>query len=621
MAPVNNTNYTSFSSEEDFENASRGFIDSLKPCTIRARDGNVIWDNDQYSFLEDECPETVNPSLWRQARLCYKQGLFEVARGIYQVRGFDLSNMTVVEGQQGVIVIDPLISAECAAAALELYRQHRGNRKVTGLIYSHSHVDHFGGAAGVLPSYGLWNNSSNLNEPVSIPILAPEHFMEEAISENIFAGPAMRRRAALMFGNRLVKGSQGQVSSGLGLTSSSGTMGLIPPNVDIKRTGEEHVLDGVRMIFQMVPNTEAPAEINLYLPEQRALLISECATHCMHNIGTLRGAQVRDAKAWSKYLDESLALFGNKSDVLFASHHWPTWGQEKLMQLISEQRDLYAYLHDQTCRMMNLGLTGTQIAERLELPTSLQQAWHIKGYYGSLNHNVKAIYQRYMTWFDGNAAHLWQHPPENEAKRYVDCMGGVENVVRKALEYRDNGDLRFAATLLDHALFTAPTSAVREASASVFEQLGYGAENAIWRNFYLTRAQDIRNKVEFQVSKPAEVQPINPLLSVDDWLDCISIQLDGGRVNGEKFTIEILMHDEKCRWALSLSNGALTYRKQPLEHASHQRADLILNLNKGQLADVLQGDLQVIEQAEGNLDVLTKLLGLLSVGIRGRPRL
>lgn len=620
MAPVDNTNSASFLEREDFENASRGFIDSLKPCTIRARDGNVVWDNDQYSFLEDKCPGTVNPSLWRQAQLCYKQGLFEVARGIYQVRGFDLSNMTVVEGQQGVIVIDPLISAECAAAALALYRQHRGNRKVTGLIYSHSHVDHFGGAAGVLPSYGLANESST-TESVSIPILAPEHFMDEAISENIFAGPAMRRRAAFMFGNRLAKGSQGQVSSGLGLTSSSGTTGLIPPNVDIKLTGEEHVLDGVRIVFQMVPGTEAPAEINLYFPEQRALCISECATHCMHNIGTLRGAQVRDAKAWSKYLDESLALFGNKSDVLFASHHWPTWGQEKLIQLISEQRDLYAYLHDQTCRMMNLGLTGTQIAERLQLPTSLQKAWHIKGYYGSLSHNVKAIYQRYMTWFDGNAAHLWQHPPENEAKRYVDCMGGVESVVRKALAYRDNGDLRFAATLLDHALFTEPTPVVREASASVFERLGYGTENAIWRNFYLTRAQDIRNKVEIHISKPAEVQQINPLLSVADWLDCISIQLDGSRVNGENITIDILMPDEECRWTLSLSNGALTYREKPIEQDSQRLADLILNLTKGQLADVLQGDLQVIEQAEGDLSVLSKLLGFLSIGIRGRPML
>lgn len=611
MARVEKAISPSFADREDFENASRGFIDSLKPCIIRARDDRIVWNNDQYSFVEADCPETVNPKLWRQAQLCYKQGLFEVARGIYQVRGFDLSNMTLVEGRHGVVVIDPLISAECAAAALALYRQHRGNREVTGLIYSHSHVDHFGGAAGVLPSGG----------PASIPILAPEHFMDEAISENIFAGPAMRRRAAYMFGNRLVKGPLGQVSSGLGLTSSGGTSGLIPPNVYIERTGEEHVLDGVRIIFQMVPGTEAPAEINLYLPEQRALCISECATHCMHNISTLRGAQVRDAKAWSKYLDETLVLFGDKSDILFASHHWPTWGQEKLIQLVSEQRDLYAYLHDQTCRMMNLGLTGAQIAERIKLPASLQKAWHIQGYYGSVSHNVKAIYQRYMTWFDGNPAHLWQHPPEDEGKRYVDCMGGVDNLVRKALEYRDNGDLRFAATLLDHALFTEPTLSVRESLASVFERLGYGAENAVWRNFYLTRAQDLRDTAEGMSWKTTELQTINPLLSVNEWLDCISIQLDGNRADGERITVDILVPDEKCRWKLSLSNGALTYRSQPGEEAFREQADLSLTLSKAQLAEVLQGDLQVIEQAEGDLGVLSKLLGFLSIPIRGRPRL
>lgn len=612
MDCIENAISPSFADREDFENASRGFIDSLKPCIIRARDGRIVWNNDQYSFVESDCPETVNPKLWRQAQLCYKQGLFEVARGIYQVRGFDLSNVTMVEGRQGVVVIDPLISAECAAAALALYRQHRGNREVTGLIYSHSHVDHFGGAAGVLPSG---------RPSTSIPILAPEYFMEEAISENIFAGPAMRRRAAYMFGNRLTKGPLGQVSSGLGLTSSGGTSGLIPPNIYIKRTGEEHVLDGVRIIFQMVPGTEAPAEINFYFPEQRALCISECATHCMHNISTLRGAQVRDAKAWSKYLDETLVLFGDKSDILFASHHWPTWGQEKLIQLVSEQRDLYAYLHDQTCRMMNLGLTGTQIAEKIKLPASLQKAWHIQGYYGSVSHNVKAIYQRYMTWFDGNPAHLWQHPPEEEGKRYVDCMGGLENLVRKAQEYRDNGDLRFAATLLDHALFAEPTPLVREALASVFERLGYGAENAIWRNFYLTRAQDLRNPAEGMHWKTPELHTINPLLSVDEWLDCISIQLDGSRADGQSITVEILVPDEKRRWKLSLSNGALTYRSRPGEEAFRDQADLNLTLSKAQLAEVLQGDLQVIEPAKGDLAVLSKLLGLLSIPIRGRPRL
>lgn len=588
MTGIDNTVQPSFADREDFENASRGFIGSLKPCIIRAN-GRVVWNNDQYSFLEDDCPETANPKLWRQAQLSYKQGLFKVIEGIYQVRGLDLSNMTLVEGRVGVVVIDPLISAECAAAALALYRRHRGKRPVTGLIYSHSHVDHFGGARGVLPSDGP-----------SIPIIAPEHFMDEAISENIFAGPAMRRRAAYMFGGRLAKGPEGQIGSGLGLTSSSGTSDLIPPNTYIRHTGEELALDGVKIVFQMVPGTEAPAEINLYFPDHRALCISECATHCMHNIVTLRGAQVRDAKAWSKYLDETLSLYGNRSDVLFAGHHWPIWGQERLVKMVSEQRDLYGFLHDQTCRMMNLGLTGTQIAERMRLPTALQKAWHAQGYYGSLSHNVKAIYQRYMGWFDGNPAHLWQHPPEEEGKRYVECMGGVDNVVRKAQEFSERGDLRFAATLLDRALFAEPTPQVKAVLAAVFEKLGHGAENATWRNFYLTRAQDLRESSA--QSKPAQMsdfREINPLLSVDEWFDSLSIQLDGNRADGESLVIDLLVVDERKRWRVTVSNGVLTHRSQPEETPFGGAAGLHLKATKNQLHEILNGDLHALSKPRG----------------------
>lgn len=611
MPDSHNTVSPSFNDREDFENASRGFVDSLNPCIIRAQDGRVVWNNDQYSFVEADCPETANPSLWRQAQLCYKQGLFKVTEGIYQVRGFDLSNMTIVEGRQGIVVIDPLISAECAAAALALYRQHRGNRRVAALIYSHSHVDHFGGARGVLPPEG----------PDPIPIVAPEHFLEEAVSENIYAGPAMSRRAAYMYGDRLVRGADGHIGCGLGLRTSRGSTDLIPPNVYIQRTGEEHVFDGVKIVFQMVPGTEAPAEVNMYFPDHRTLCISECATHCMHNIITLRGALVRDAKAWSKYLDETLVLFGDRSDILFSSHHWPTWGQEKLIQMVSEQRDLYAYMHDQTCRMMNLGLTGSQIAERIRLPTSLQRAWHVQGYYGSLSHNVKAIYQRYMTWFDGNPAHLWQHPPEEEAKRYVECMGGVDNVVRKAQGFSEKGDLRFAATLLDHALFADPTPQVKTALASVYEKLGHGAENATWRNFYLTRAQDLREPTKDLRGQKTKSQELNPLLSVDQWLDGLSIQLDGARADGESLTMDILVVDEKRRWRVTLSNGALTHRSQPDGNAFRGSAGLSLRLSKKRLAEVLNGNLQADMQAEGDFSLLSKLLGLLSIQVPTQPNL
>lgn len=306
-----------FDDTADFESADRGFLGALVPAVIRTDDGRVVWDNDAYGFLRGDCPESANPSLWRQAQLCARQGLYEVTEGIYQVRGLDLANMTLVEGDRGVVVIDPLISAECAAAALALYREHRGDRRVTGLIYTHSHADHFGGSRGVLPR-GIGDG---------VPILAPKGFLEHAVSENVYAGPAMTRRASFMYGDRLPKSPDGQIGAGLGMTTSTGTFTLIPPTVDVTRTGQEEVVDGVRMVFQLTPGTEAPAEMNFSLPDKRALCLAENATHNMHNILTLRGAVVRDARVWSRYLDEAIGFFDETYDVAFASHHWPTWGR------------------------------------------------------------------------------------------------------------------------------------------------------------------------------------------------------------------------------------------------------------------------------------------------------
>jgi alkyl sulfatase BDS1-like metallo-beta-lactamase superfamily hydrolase len=395
-------------------NADRGFIDRLDPCIIKDSHGRVVWDNDVYRFLSNESgTETANPKLWQQSQLTSKQGLFEVTTSIYQVRGLDLSNMTVIEGDEGVIVIDPLTSAECAEAALGLYRKNRGNRAVLGLIYTHCHADHFGGAAGVLS-----------RSDSKIPILAPQGFLDHAISENIYAGNAMSRRATYMYGSELPKSAKGQISCGLGATVSTGTVTLLPPTIDIARTGHTEIIDGVQIVFQVTPGTESPAEMNFYLPQFRALCAAENATQCLHNIGTLRGAEVRDASAWSSYLDETIVLFEENMDVVFASHHWPTWGHEAAVDLLTKQGDLYAFLHDQSVRLINEGFTGIEIAEDFKLPPQLQAAWHAQGFYGSVSHNVKAIYQRYMTWFDGNPVHLWEHPPAEAARRYVQCMGG-----------------------------------------------------------------------------------------------------------------------------------------------------------------------------------------------------
>lgn len=595
----------SFDDRTDYENASRGWIASQTPCLIKAKNGRIIWNNDDYDFLQQNCPPTANAKLWRQGQLNSKQGLFEVTNGIYQMRGFDLSNMTIVEGQSGVIVIDPLVSNECAEAALDFYRQHRGDRVVTCLIYSHSHVDHFGGAQGVLST----------TSDKTIPIIAPEGFMEEATSENVLAGPAMRRRAAYMYGNYLPKGPEGQIGCGLGMNVSKGTNSLIPPNLLIRKTGEEHVVDGVRIVFQMVPETEAPAEMNFYFPEHQALCIAECATHCQHNIITLRGALVRDAKAWAKYLDETIVLFGDKANVLFASHNWPTWGQSELVKVISEQRDLYLYLHDQTVRMMNLGLTGIEIAEKFELPLALQKAWHTQGFYGSVSHNVKGIYQRYMTWFDGNPANLWKHPPAEEGKRYIACMGGVDETIQKAKDFVNNGDLRFAATLVDHAIAAEPENMDAKALlADVFEKLGFGAENATWRNFYLTGARNLRIGLGSQQGTQKSLSELNPRLTIEQWFDGLSVQLDGPSAGNLSFTIDIFVPDQTRQWRLILSNGALTHRSAPLGNPSTGKVDLTLTLSKSELYKTLCGDTSIAKgRADGDFSLLHTLLSLLSV--------
>jgi alkyl sulfatase BDS1-like metallo-beta-lactamase superfamily hydrolase len=590
-----------FSDTQDFDDADRGFVDALSPAVVKAPDGRVIWDNDAYGFLAGECPDTANPSLWRQGQLASRQGLYQVTEGIYQVRGLDLSNMTLVEGDTGVIVIDPLISAETAAAALELYRRNRGERPVTGLIYTHSHGDHFGGARGVVP-HG--------HPPV--PVIAPVGFLEHAVSENVYAGGAMTRRAVYMYGSELAKGPDGQIGCGLGQTTSLGTVTLIAPTVDVTRTGQEETVDGVRIVFHLTPGTEAPSEMNFHFPERRALCMAENATHNMHNILTLRGAVVRDARIWAHYLDEAITLFGADTDVAFASHHWPTWGAERISALLASQRDLYAYLHDQTLRLLNQGLTGIEIAERIELPPALQ-GWANRGYYGSTSHNVKAIYQRYMGWFDGNPAHLWEHPPVEQAKRYVDVAGGIENTVARALAYAEDGDLRFAATLLNHAVFAEPGhTGARKALAGVYDQLGHGAENGTWRNFYLMGAHELRTGVAhttLDLTNPEMAMA----LTVDQLIDSLAVRVNGPRAWDVSVAIDLVLTDEGRTWRLELSNGALIHRSRSTDRPApgETPADLTLTLSKPQLLAVLAGKGLDGVPTVGDPSALAQLNGLL----------
>lgn len=594
------TSQLDFDDTADFGNATRGFMAELDPPVVTAADGRVVYDIGAYEFLDGDCPATANPSLWRQGQLCSTQGLFQVTEGIYQIRNLDLSNMTLVEGREGVVVIDPLLSVETAAAGLALYRAQRGDRPVTGMIYTHSHADHFAGSRAVVPE----------GHP-PVPILAPAGFLEHAVSENVYAGNAMNRRAVYMYGAVLPKAPDGQIGAGLGMTTSTGTITLVPPTVDITHTGQEEEIDGVRMVFQLTPGTEAPAEMNFLFPAHRALCTAENATHNMHNVLTLRGAVVRDSRVWAQYLDEAIARFGDKADVAFASHHWPTWGRENWTTWLASQRDMYAYLHDQTLRLTNEGYTGPEIAERFEFPPALDKIWANRGYYGSTSHNVKAIYQRYMGWYDGNPAHLWEHPPVALAQRYVADYGGIEALVAKAREYADCGDLRFAATLLNHAVFADPGhEGAKELLAQVYEQLGYGSENGTWRNFYLTGAQELRKG-----PIPTPIQSASPemmtALTLDMIIDSLAVRVDGLRAAAVDFTMDWELTDENAVHRITLSNGALTHRAPTPDAPAAGSADLTLTLTKGQLLKALSGKGFDGVTITGDRSLLDTFIGLL----------
>ncbi|MFB9530206.1 alkyl/aryl-sulfatase [Nonomuraea roseola] len=579
----------------DFEKADRGFMGSVSQTEITDASGRVVWDLDAYAFLTAKCPDTANPSLWRQSQLTARHGLYQVTDGVFQVRGFDLSNISFIEGDRGVIVVDPLLSVEPAAAALALYREHRGDRPVTAVIYTHSHADHFGGVRGVVA------------RGEEVPIIAPAGFLEHAVSENVYAGTAMNRRSIFMYGAELPRNPTGQIGAGLGQTTSTGTISLIAPTLTITGTGQQEVIDGVRIVFQLTPGTEAPAEMNFFLPDRRTLCMAENATHNLHNVLTLRGALVRDPRVWARYLTEAIELFSGESDVLFASHHWPTWGTRELTEFLSQQRDLYAYLHDQTLRMLNQGYTGTEIAEMIQMPPALERAWHTHGYYGSVSHNVKAIYQRYMGWFDGNPAHLWELPPEESAKKHVECMGGIDSVLSKARAAVEAGEWRWAAQILNYAVFADPDeSAARDLLAEVYDHLGYGSENGTWRNFYLQGAAELRGRKPENTLDSATPDVVSAL-SLSQVFDSIAIRVNGPRAWDTRLTIDWKFTDLDEEIRLSLANGVLTQ--------THNRdgapADLTVTLTKPQLLGLVASQSLDGIQMDGDRQALETLIGLL----------
>jgi len=578
----------------DFDNATRGLIARLEPGQISGPGGRVVYDADVYAQVTaGECPPTANPSLWRQSKLTAIQGLFEVTPGIYQLRGIELSNMTIVEGDRGIVVIDPAVSAEVAAAGIGLYRAHRGDRPVTAVIFTHSHIDHFGGVLGVVDA------------DTDVPIVAPAGFLAHAVSENVYAGTAMLRRGIYHTGMALPVSATGTLGVGLGSGTSTGTAGLLAPTVDITHTLQEETFDGVRIVFQLTPGTEAPAEMNFHFPQRRALCLAENATHNLHNLLTLRGAEVRDARGWSRYLAEAIELFADESDVAFASHHWPTWERDNIVRFLTEQRDLYAYLHDQTLRRMNQGLVGSEIAETMKMPPALDAAWHTHGYYGSVSHNVKAVYQRYLGWYDGNPAHLWQHPPEAAAARYVEVIGGVDATVDAAQRFADADDLRFAAELASHAVFAEPTHrGARELLGDVLTRLGYGAECATWRNNFLTGALELRGTVNPQT---IDSTGLSAALTVTQLFDSLAIRIDGERAWDAHASIRWEFTDSGDAYRMELSNGVLIHHPT----ARRDTCDLVVTLTRAELLVLLAGQGVDGVGFDGDTGVLETVLSLL----------
>jgi len=564
-----------FSNRADFDAAERGFIATLEG-EITDANGKPVYSPHAYDFLKADAPNTVNPSLWRQSQLNAKHGLFEVVDGIYQVRGFDLSNMTLIRGDKGWIIIDPLITKETAAAALALANKHLGARPVVAVILTHSHLDHYGGIRGIASQEDIASGK--------IEVIAPAGFTRETVAENILAGNQMARRAGFMFGAFLPKGPKGHIGSGLGQGISTGNSGLIPPTREITHTGETLVIDGVEIVFQMTPGAEAPEEFMFYLPGFKAFCQAEEINRNQHNLLTPRGAQIRNGLMWSKHIDDTIQMFGDKIDVSFGSHHWPTWGNADVLDFYEKQRDTYRYIHDQTLRLANHGMTMVEIAEQIELPKSLASEFYNRGYYGTTNFNSKAQYQYYYGWFDGNPAHLNPLAPVAEAKKMVEYMGGSTAILEKAEQDYQSGEYRFIATALNYLVFAEPDNqTAKSLLAKTYTRLGYRSESGPWRDFYLTGAQELTTPL----LKDVVINTTNPdmiaNLPLDLFFDLMAVRLNGPKAAGLNMKINFAFTDTGEKAALHLKHAVLNTRMGQ----QHEKAVATITLSRADLNRII----------------------------------
>lgn len=596
-----------FADRRDFEDAMRGFIGTVPDALVPGAGERPAWSMKPYGFLQADAPaDSVNPSLWRQAQLNAIHGLFRVTDRVYQVRGFDIANMTIVEGDSTLIVIDPLLAAETARAALALYYQHRPRKPVGTVIYTHGHADHFGGVKGVVDEADVAAGK--------VQVIAPSGFMETAVAENILAGNAMSRRSQYQFGSLLPPGVRGQVDTGLGKALARGTVTLIAPTATIDKPTEERTIDGVQFVFQLVPGSEAPSEMLMYLPQFRVLNMAEDVTHTMHNLYTIRGAEVRDGSLWSKYIDQARVAFGDRTDVLIAQHHWPTTGRDRIVELLKKQRDMYKFINDQSLRLLNHGYTAADIAETLRMPASLEQEWSARGYYGTLRHNAKAVYQKYLGWYDANPANLNPLPPVAQARKTVEYMGGAEAVIARARSDFARGEYRWVASAMSQVVYADPSNrAARELGADALEQLGYQSEAGTWRSAYLVGAMELRNGVPKIPSGGTANADTLKAVSNDLFFDYLGVRLDAAKAEGKRLVINWNFTDSKQQFVLTLENSALTHiaGRQPDADAtvtlSRATLDAVTLKQTSFPAAVLAGQVRI----EGDRAKLAELMAML----------
>ncbi|OZS42273.1 alkyl/aryl-sulfatase [Photobacterium sanguinicancri] len=585
-----------FKDKKDFDDAQRGLIAKQDTVTIKNGKGDVVWDLEAYKkfiTLENPSPDSVNPSLWRNAQLNMINGLFEVTDGIYQVRGYDLSNITFIKGKTGWIVFDPLISQETAKAALDFINSELGERPVVAVVYSHSHIDHFGGVRGIVNEQDVIDGK--------VTIIASHGFTEHAVSENVIAGNAMGRRAIYMYGALLPRDEFSGVNGGLGQTTSTGLATLIKPTDIIEKTGDERTVDGIKMVFQYTPGSEAPTEINTWFPDKKALWMAENSTNTMHNILTLRGAQVRDALKWSGYLQETIETWGDEVEVKFQSHHWPLWGQADIVDYFKKQRDMYKYTHDQTVRLMNQGYIGSEISEVIHFPDSLDKNWSTRGYYGTLRHNSRAVYQRYMGWYSGNPSDLNNLPPADAAQKYVEYMGGEDAAISKAKADFDKGEYRWVAEVMKHVVFANPDSKNgKMLLADTYEQLGYQAESGPWRSVYLQGANELRNGTPSAGGTTTASPDIIKNMPPEMLFDYLAVRILPEKAAGKNLSINIDFTDLDEKYTLYIENSVLNHTTKLSD-----KPDVTLTLTKAALDDVQLGNI-TLEKAIADGDIKVK---------------